>query len=127
MPAKPPAAEPDSVEALEQQNQQRSAAKRATLERMLAKAPARDEFDLTLPGEEPMSFLFESCGHMEYDKMMTKCPPTVEQRSAGDSYDIDKFAPMLFARVCQDPVYDVEEWSSVWKSDRWNRGEAMTL
>lgn len=117
-----------ATERLERQNAQREGAKRATLERMLAKRPARDDFTTTLPGDdEPVSFLYVAIGHIAYDRLITKCPPTTEQLASGEAYNIDKFAPLLLSKVCREPVLDTEEWTQVWASEAWNRGEAMAL
>lgn len=117
-----------ATDVLEKQHEQRAAAKRATLEQLLAKQPAYDDFTTKLPGADaPVSFLFVSIGHVDYDKLITKCPPTTEQLAQGESYNLDKFAPLLLAAVCQEPVLDVDEWGQVWSSTAWNRGESMAL
>lgn len=110
-----------TVAAKEQQRQQ---AKRATFEALKNKKQAERELTLTLnEDEDPISFLFRSVGAQDYDKMLMKYPPTKEQQAEGATFDQDRFAPALLARVCVEPVMDISEWTEIWTSDSWNRGE----
>ncbi len=107
---------------------QRRAAKRATLEVLRSKRRAEKEFCVVLAeGEDPVSFLFRAVGAQDYDRLITKCPPTKEQQAEGGSYDQNRFAPLLLAAVCTEPVLDEAEWREIWDSPEWNRGEVMGL
>lgn len=108
---------------------QRNKSKRATLEMLLGKKPNRDEFTVPFgPNEEQVSFLYVSVGATEYDALLTKHPPTSEQRAAGgQQFNIHTFAPALLARVCQEPSIAVGEWTELWQSPNWGRGELMSL
>lgn len=107
---------------------QRSAAKRATMASLRGKRRVQKEFSLVLnEGEDPVSFLFRSIGAQDYDRLITKCPPTKDQLAEGGSYDQNKFGPLLLAAVCAEPVMDENEWKEVWDSPDWNRGEVSAL
>jgi hypothetical protein len=102
--------------------------KRATLDGLLGKKPSRLEFTAPLgeDGEE-LSFVFVAIGARAYDAMLTKHPPTAEQKIAGSTFNTDTFAPALLAAVCQDPDIDAKGWASIWTADNWNRGEVSAL
>lgn len=113
---------------LEAKTAQRQGSKRATFEKLKGKKRAEKEFSVVLAdGEDPVSFLFRSIGAQDYDRLITKCPPTTDQRAEGHSFDQNKFAPMVLARVCVEPVLDEQEWAEIWNSPDWNRGEISAL
>lgn len=113
---------------LENKAQQRKQSKRATFEGLLNKKRAEKEFEVALvEGEDPVSFLFRAIGAIEYDKILSKYPPTNEQKADGGTYDQDRFAPALLSRVCIEPVLDESEWKQIWNSPDWNRGEVGGL
>lgn len=120
-----PVAQTDAVATAETQ---RKAAKRATLATLRSKRRVEKEFTVALnDGEDPVSFLFRSIGAQDYDKLITKCPPTRDQQANGANYDINKLAPLLLARVCVEPVLDEAEWREIWDSPDWNAGEVASL
>jgi hypothetical protein len=109
---------------------QRKGAKRATFEKLKAKRRAELEFTTTLSteaGPEEMSFLFRALGGQDYDRLITKHPPTTEQKAKGSNYDMNTFAPALLARACIEPVMDEAEWAEIWNSTSWNAGELSGL
>lgn len=109
---------------------QREASKRATYDLLRSKKRREQEFTFTLDtenGKEEVTFLFKSIGSQQYDSLLTKNPPTAEQRAEGATYNINTFAPALLAEVCADPQMTKGEWSDVWDSPDWNRGEVMDL
>ena len=59
--------------------------------------------------------------------MVTKFPPTTEQRIEGSAYNINAFAPALLAAVIVEPEMTVKEWEEIWNSPDWNRGEVIDL
>jgi hypothetical protein len=105
---------------------QRKSAKRATLAKLKGKRPQQNEFETEIDGEQ-VSFLFRSIGAQDYDRLVTKYPPTTEQKAAGDSFDLNRFAPALLARVSIEPTMDEDEWSEIWGSSAWGRGEVSAL
>lgn len=100
--------------------------KRATLAELRSKKPSKKELILVLNGEEA-SFLLQSISAKEYDKLLTSCPPTVEQRANGALYNINAFAPALMSKVVHEPEMSEDEWAELWVSPDWNRGELMTF
>lgn len=105
---------------------QRKNAKRATFLKLKSKKPLESDFESELDGET-VSFLFRSIGAQAYDALVTKYPPTTEQKAAGDTFDLNRFAPALLARVSIEPTMDEEEWGEIWTSTAWGRGEVSAL
>lgn len=102
----------------------------ATAEMLFKKRRVERKVEFTLPGEngsEQVELLFRSIGAKEYDELVTKYPPTAQQRKDGLSYNIDMFAPALLSRVCIDPDMNYDAWKELWESEDWNRGELMHL
>jgi hypothetical protein len=109
---------------------QRKGAKRATFEKLKAKKRAELEFTTKLTTEagiEEMSFLYRAIGAQDYDRLLTKYPPTTEQKANGSNYNMNTFAPALLSRVCIEPVLDEAEWAEIWNSAAWNVGELSNL
>jgi hypothetical protein len=103
-------------------------AKRATLDILRGKKPRREEFTAPIgTDDERVSFEYVAIGAKEYDAMLTKHPPTNEQRIAGAQFNMDTFAPVLLSRVCRDPALSAEEWKEIWTSDSWGRGELVDI
>lgn len=116
----------DELDALAVQNAQRQGARRATLDMMRAKRRKPKEFTAELADEE-VTFLYAAIGNVDYDKLLTECPPTTAQRAEGAVYNQDKFAPELLSRVCVEPKLTAEEWTEIWTSPDWSRGETGNL
>jgi hypothetical protein len=110
---------------------QRSASKRATLDLLRSKKRQEQELTVMLPVEggktQEVSFLFQSIGAQEWDRLVAKFPPTAEQRADGQSFNMHRFAPALLSAVCTDPQLTDAEWSEIWDSPDWNRGEVVQL
>lgn len=108
---------------------QSTASKRATLDLLRSKKRLEKEMTVLLPvGDgktEEVSFLFQSIGAQEWDRLVAKFPPTAEQRAEGASFNMHTFAPALLARVCVDPELTEEDWKEIWNSPDWNRGEVV--
>lgn len=94
----------------------------ASVDLLRAKKPAVDEFEINVNGQQ-LRLHFEAIGAVEYDDLLTSCPPTKAQQAEGASYNQDKFGPQLLHRVCKRPALSVEEWTEFWRSPDWNRGE----
>lgn len=110
---------------------QRSASKRATLDLLRSKKRQEQELTVMLPVEggktQEVSFLFQSIGAQEWDRLVAKFPPTSEQRADGQSFNMHRFAPALLSAVCTDPQLTEAEWAEIWDSPDWNRGEVVQL
>lgn len=110
---------------------QRSASKRATLDLLRSKKRQEQELTVMLPVEggktQEVSFLFQSIGAQEWDRLVAKFPPTSEQRADGQAFNMHRFAPALLSAVCTDPQLTESEWSEIWDSPDWNRGEVVQL
>ena len=105
---------------------QRDAAKRATLDVLLGKKPTEKEFSVTIDGAKH-TLLFRALGPREYDTLLTKYPPTPEQKEAGAIFDVFSFGPAMMTKACVDPVLTGDEWNQIWTSEAWGRGEVMDL
>lgn len=116
-------------EVVTSRSRQRSVSKRATLDKLRSKRRMEKELTVLLPVEggktEEMSFLFRSIGAQEWDRLVSKHPPTAEQRANGDPFNMHTFAPSLLSATCADPELSVEEWTEIWNSPDWNRGEVV--
>lgn len=112
-------AQVDTVKAKVEQSE---AAKRATADLFQSKKPYEEEKILKIDGEE-VTILLRSIGRKKYDALLTECPPSTAQRAKGESYDQEKFAPKLMARVVVDPEMSEVDWRNLWNDDNWNRAE----
>ena len=119
------------AEAVQARSQQSQAAKRATFEMLVKKPRLEREVPVKIPGDDgemaEAVMLFRAIGAREYDRMLTRHPPTTEQRSEGASYNLNTFGPALLAQVCIDPEMSEEQAGEIWNSSDWNRGEVMSL
>lgn len=118
----------NDTDVLVKQDTQRKQAKRATFEKMRTRKPAWDEFEVTFPGDEdPSSFLFIAIGGFDYDALVTKSPPSLEQKSRGAVYDPEKLGPKILAAVCREPLLTEEEWIDISKNPAWSGGDWRDL
>lgn len=121
---------PDT-EVVQARSAQRKASKRATFDLLASKKRAERELTVLLPVEggktEEVSFLFRAIGARDWDKLVSKFPPTTEQRADGASFNMHTFAPALLAATCADPEMSEAQWKEIWESPDWNRGEIIQL
>lgn len=120
------------VDLLKAQNEQREGAKRrATFDMLAKKRRLEREVTIKIPGDDgemiELTMLFRAIGALDYDRLLTKHPPTTEQRAQGGSYDINSFGPALLSKVVIDPELSESEARQLWTSPDWNRGEVMNL
>jgi hypothetical protein len=120
---------PTQEPAVTVRRKQSAQSKRATLELLRSKQRAEKEVSVLFPvGDgktEEVTFLFKAIGAQEWDRLVSKYPPTAEQRSDGSPFNMHTFAPALLSRVCTDPALSEEEWKEIWDSPDWNRGEVL--
>lgn len=106
--------------------------KRVTFEAFKSKKRATQEFEFELGGEQ-MSLFYQAVSAQEWDELINANPPTNKQKAEAAatgnpaSYDPEKFAPALLARVCIDPAMTVVQWKELWNSPDWNKGELNEL
>lgn len=109
-------------------NEQRE---RATLDMLFQKRKREKNFEFEMTNDDGdtavVSMLLRAIGRKEYDSLITAFPPTQAQKKDGASYDLDRFAPALLARVVVDPALDIDSAKSLWQSEDWNRGELFDL
>jgi hypothetical protein len=111
---------------IESRSAQREASKRATFELLRNKRRAEREITLELSGEDT-TLLFRAIGAIEYDRLITKNPPNTDQKAEGSAYNLNTFGPDLLSHVCIEPELTKSEWSEIWNSSEWNRGEIMQI
>lgn len=115
----------------EARQKQSEASKRATLDLLKNKPKRTHEFTIYLTDESgekvEVTLKYASIGMREYDKLVSKHPPTAEQRVDGASFNIDTFAPALIARSAVDPEMSEEDAKEIWDSPNWSRGDVMVL
>jgi hypothetical protein len=106
---------------------QSEASKRATFEMLKSKKRRELEITFNLDENTQVTMLLVAIGAQEYDRLVSKHPPTTEQRVDGNSYNINTFAPALMSAVIQEPDMTAKEWEEIWNSPDWNRGEVIDL
>ena len=117
-----------STKSLEGADAQR---KKATLDMLRKKRHVEKTITLGVSTDdgtvEEVELTFRSIGSAAYDRLVSKFPPTREQKAEGLNYNMDKFAPALISACAADPEMSEDEAKEIWESDAWNRGELMTL
>jgi len=105
--------------------------KAATLDMLKGKNRATAKFSIYLPDDQgdgqEVELTFRAIGSAEYDRIVSKYPPTAEQRAEGSSFNLDTFAPALIAAVSLEPPLSLEDAQEIWTSEEWSRGEVVTL
>lgn len=121
----------DEVETVKSRRTQSAQSKRATFEMLKSKPRAEREVTFVMNAdtddEKEFTMMFQAIGATDYDKLITKNPPTTEQKADGSSYNINTFGPSLLARTVVDPDMDFKQWSEIWNSEDWNRGEILQI
>ena len=106
---------------------QSAASKRATFEMLKGKKRREREISFEIGDGNIATMLLVAVGAQDYDRLVSKHPPTTEQRIDGGSYNINTFAPALLSAVIQEPDMTAKEWEEIWNSPDWNRGEVIDL
>ena len=120
----------EEVENVKARVEQSEHSKRATFDLLKSKPRAEREVTFVMErGDEESEFtmLFRAIGATDYDKLITKNPPNTEQKAEGASYNINTFGPALLAKTVVDPDMDFKQWSEIWNSNEWNRGEILQI
>lgn len=99
----------------------------ATFDKLISKHRAEQKVVIALGEDEDVELLFRAIGYKAYDKMITDCPPTTSQKADGSIYNPNKFGPALLASVCVDPDMTIDQWSEIWTSDEWSKGEVTQI
>jgi hypothetical protein len=115
-----------ATKTVEARAKQREASKSATLEKLIGKKRASTTFKIWIDQDE-VEMTFRAIGAMEYDRLVSKHPPTTEQRADGASFNLDTFAPALISAVSSDPEISPTDAKEIWNSAEWSRGEVITL
>jgi hypothetical protein len=106
-------------------------ARPATLDFLKKKTRAKQTFSIYLTdedgGQQEVKLTFQAIGAQEYDKLVSKHPPTSEQRVDGASFNIDTFAPALIAKCAVEPEMTEKDAKEIWDSPEWSRGDLMVL
>lgn len=126
----------DSVQLLQQANDQRTHAQRATLDALKGKKRPSAQYETVLDdGGEPVSFKLVAMKPQDYDDLVTLHPPTDEQKKKAldegfeaPGINVVTFPPALLEQVCTEPKLTVAEWEeAVFKNDNWGNGERSAL
>lgn len=109
----------------------RNGKRKATLDHLKKKTRAQETFSIYLTDEsgktDELELTYKAIGAQEYDKLVSKHPPTADQRVEGASFNIDTFGPALISRVCVDPEMSENDAREIWQSPEWSRGDLMVL
>lgn len=120
----------DETDQLHAQETQRAHAKRASLDLLRSKSRAQQEYEFemnTAEGKVKATFLFRAVSALEWDRLVTDNPPTNAQKAEQATYNPDTFCPALLSKVCIDPQMSVADWSEIWNSPDWNKGELSEI
>lgn len=115
-----------SEEELKSKDEQRKESKRLTFDMLKEKSRTEEEVKVVLGGQEH-TMLFRAVGAKEWDRLISKNPPTTEQKADGQAFNPDTFGPALLAASSVDPDLTVKQWSEIWNSDDWSRGEITDI
>lgn len=91
------------------------------------KKPVVKWVQVALDNGDVVDIKFRAIGTAAYDRLMSKYPPTAQQRKDGLVYDLNRFAPALFHYCMVEPEMSLAEAQELWNSDSWNRGELSSL
>lgn len=120
-----------AAKTVESRAAQSKVSKAVTLDLLKSKQRAVSKFSVYLPDAKGNSVEYEltyrAIGAVEYDKLVSKYPPTTEQRAEGQTFNIDTFAPALISAVCINPEMSYDDAKEIWDSPEWSRGEVITL
>lgn len=118
----------EQVNIVKAKEEQRRKAKRATLADLLEKPPRERELSIVLSKDVgPVTFLLRSISNVDFDKLVTKHPPTLEQKAESANYNQNTFAPALLAVCVVEPEASAAEWDKIWNGKNWSRGEIGDL
>jgi hypothetical protein len=103
----------------------------ATLDHLKKKQRAQETFSIFITDEDgdssELTLTFRAIGGVEYDKLVSKHPPTNEQRVEGGIFNVDTFGPALLSRVSIEPEMSEKDALEIWNSAEWSRGDLMVL
>lgn len=122
--------ETNETKAVIARKKQSEKSKRATMDMLRSKRSATTEFSIFMrDGDETteVTLKYKAIGAKAYDELVSKHPPTREQRTNGSSFNIDTFAPALIAACCVEPEMTAEDAKELWQSDDWSRGDLLVL
>ena len=109
----------------------RNGKRKATLDHLKKKTRAQETFTIYLTDETgestELELTYKAIGALEYDKLVSKHPPTADQRVEGASFNIDTFGPALISKVCVEPEMSENDAREIWQSPEWSRGDLMVL
>ena len=122
---------PTESKSVEARQKQREVSKAATLDILKSKSRAKETFSIYVNDadgkEHEVELTFQAIGALEYDKLVSKHPPTSDQRVDGASFNIDTFAPALIAKSSVEPEMTEKDAKEIWQSPEWSRGDLMVL
>lgn len=119
------------AKAVTARQKQSEASKAATLDLLKGKRRASTSFSVYVTDDKgkqiELTLKYQAIGAKEYDKLVSKHPPTAEQRIEGAVFNIDTFAPALIAACCVEPEMTADDAQEIWDSPDWSRGDLMVL
>lgn len=111
-------------------NEQSKQSKAATVDLLKGKRRAKNTFSLFIDNDgeqQEVTLTFQAIGAQNYDKLVSKHPPTQTQRVDGASFNMDTFAPALIAACSVEPELSPADAKEIWESEEWSRGDLMVL
>ncbi len=74
-------------------------------------------------GTIELTLRYRAIGSREYDDLVSKYPPTREQKADGAAYNVDLFAPALISAVSMEPRLSLDDAKEIYNSPEWSGGE----
>jgi hypothetical protein len=97
--------------------------KYATFEELFKKPPRFRELDVHTTNGHSLSVRLRALSAKEYDDLIAQHPPTAAQKSKGNLFNPDTYAPALLAKVFDTPKLTTDEARSLYESPDWSSGE----
>lgn len=95
-------------------------------DRLLSKKRRTTEVSIDIDGDL-VTLMFEAISSHEMDALITRNPPTKEQRGRGLSYNPNTLNPELVAMCSVKPRLSKEATRDMWNSENWSAGELNQL
>lgn len=110
----------------EQQEENAKKSQLSVTDRLLNKRRAHTEVTIDLDGE-PVTIQFEAISSHEMDALISRNPPTKEQRGRGMTYNPNTLNPELVSMCAVEPRLPKEVTRDMWQSENWSPGELNQL
>lgn len=103
----------------------------ATFDLLMAKPRRSLSFEVTTQNadgdEVVLKMKYLAISSKDYDDLIAEHPPTATDKKAGQTYNMETFAPALIAAVSSVPKMTAAQATRIYKSAAWSGGEVGNL